>query len=58
MSQPNGEPLVGAAIVIYEIDESTYPRKKELIGITFTIEGGVYGISLLVDKTYSMVAYS
>ncbi|MGL4911902.1 MAG: hypothetical protein ACRC3Y_05645 [Romboutsia sp.] len=55
---PSGEPIIGAAILVYEIDDSINPKKKEFVGITFTIEGGIYGISLLIDKTYSMVAYS
>lgn len=56
--QPNGEPFEGAAIVVYEIDDSVEPKKKEFVGITFSVEGGVYGISLLVGKIYTLVTYS
>ncbi|CEH34923.1 hypothetical protein [Romboutsia lituseburensis] len=56
--QPNGIPLEGAAIVVYEIYNDGDTENKNLVGITFTVEGGVYGISLLIDKKYCLVTYS
>ncbi|RDY23319.1 carboxypeptidase regulatory-like domain-containing protein [Romboutsia maritimum] len=55
---PKGETLPNAAIEVFEVDNSTNPPQKYSIGVTFTIEDGSYGISLLTGKSYVLVVYS
>jgi hypothetical protein len=57
---PNKEALKNIAIKINMIDKSTFPPKKEFLGVTFTDEDGVYGISLLWAKNYEyqLIPYS
>lgn len=51
------EPLKNVAIVVYEMVDSIIQNKKKLVGITFSIEDGTYGIPLLIEKSYILVAY-
>ena len=51
------EPLKNVAIVVYEMVDSIIQNKKVLVGITFSIEDGTYGIPLLIGKSYILVAY-
>ncbi len=55
---PTNEPIADAAIEVYKIDESVIPNEKILIGVTFSIEDGSYGISLEMGLSYILVVYS
>ena len=57
---PKGEPLANAAVEVSLIDNSTIPPTEKILGVTFTVSDGSYGISLprVTDKEYKLVAYS
>lgn len=57
---PIGEPLSGTALDIFQINSNVNPSTEKNIGVTFTLEDGTYGVSLLWGKGYSyrITAYS
>lgn len=55
---PDGKPLPKAAVAVYIVMYSNNLNQKQLIGVTFTVEDGTYGISLPVGYTYSLTIYS
>lgn len=57
---PIGQPLAGAGVVVYLVDNTMLPPMEKRLGVTFTMEDGSYGISLpsVKCKEYKLVAYS
>lgn len=57
---PQKIPLPHAAIDIIQIDSNVIPKIERNIGVTFTLEDGSYGVSLLWKSGYSyeLTAYS
>jgi hypothetical protein len=57
---PDGQPLPGSAIEIFQIDSNIKPLIEKHIGVTFTLCDGSYGVSLLWKKGYSykLIAYT
>lgn len=56
--QNDMKPIPNAAIKIFKIDNNTVPPARILIGITFSTENGLYGISLLEGEEYMLIVYS
>ncbi|MCS6131958.1 carboxypeptidase regulatory-like domain-containing protein [Clostridium botulinum] len=56
---PDKIPLQNAAIKVFWIDENYTPAKKHYIGVTFSDEKGIYGISIprFLDVSYVFKAY-
>lgn len=56
---PKKTPLSNAAIKILAINLNCFPIKKIYVGVTFTDENGVYGISIprLLGISYELKAY-
>lgn len=57
---PNKIPLSNAAIKIMAIDFRYIPVRKRYMGVTFTDEKGVYGISIprFLGVSYELKAYA
>lgn len=57
---PQRRPLPNAAIDIVQINTNIIPIQMKEIGVTFTLEDGSYGVSLLCGRGYyyKMTAYS
>jgi len=57
---PKKIPLPHAAIDIVQIDSNVIPKAERNIGVTFTLDDGSYGVSLLWKSGYSykLTAYS
>lgn len=57
---PFKKPLPNAAVVVFSIDENSFPYKKKYIGVTFTDRCGLYGFSVssLNGVSYELKAYS
>lgn len=57
---PFNKPLANAAITVFSIDGRYTPHKKKYIGVTFSNEHGVYGMSIPrnLEVSYELKAYS
>ncbi|MBW6409472.1 carboxypeptidase regulatory-like domain-containing protein [Clostridium weizhouense] len=57
---PYKNPLANAAITIFSIDKRYCPAKKKYVGITFSDEHGIYGVSIPrnLGISYEFKAYS
>ena len=57
---PTGKPLPNAAVEISFLDDSQIPPEEKILGVTFTLHDGSYGISLprISGKQYKLIAYS
>lgn len=56
--QSDMKPLPNAAIKIMKIDNTKTPQTYDLAGVTFSLEDGSYGISLLIEEEYMIIVYS
>ncbi|NFO15298.1 carboxypeptidase regulatory-like domain-containing protein [Clostridium botulinum] len=56
---PDKIPLPNAAIKVFSIDKRYTPAKRKYIGVTFSDEKGVYGISIprFLGVSYEFKAY-
>lgn len=55
---PDSKPIPNAAIKIFETTYNQGIPLYELFSVIFTNEDGLYGTSLLLGKTYTLVVYS
>lgn len=57
---PFKKPLPNAAITVFSIDERYTPHRKKYIGLTFSDESGIYGMSVPrnLGVSYELKAYS
>lgn len=56
----NNEPIKNAAVIIICIDKTIEPVRENILGVVFTDENGVYGISIRVRESceYKIEVYS
>lgn len=55
---PDNKPISNAAIKIFITTEYQGTLIHEFLSVIFTDDDGLYGISLLIGKTYTLVVYS